>query len=106
MDRRVAAPKALRDAAQLEERLAHPTRLSASAGRRRAVRSPPAAPAMSPPAIASTSPSASRPALSGACSEMSVEAVRTVALPRTRKLSALPPLVELADSVGPKALNS
>src|SRR5205814_2840772 len=73
---RLAAAERPRHALHLVEQLAHSTCLSASAGRRRAARSAPAAPAISPPASTSAKPSSGSEIPSGAVSETFVVAVR------------------------------
>src|SRR5579872_5160394 len=75
-NRRLAALERARDAAELVERVAHSTCLSASAGRSRAARSAPAPPAIRPPASASAKPSSRSETEIGAVSETVVDAVR------------------------------
>src|SRR5947207_2689536 len=74
--------------------------LSASAGRRRAARSAPAAPAIKPPRSARAKPVASTPAPTGALSDTAFVAVRMVPAPRSEDP---PPVLALAVSVGPNA---
>src|ERR1043165_5643051 len=86
---------------ELRQAYAHySTCLSASAGRSRAARRAPAVPAISPPRRANPKPIARTLIPTGAVSDTLRVAVRTVLTPRfVRSL----PVVELADSDGPKA---
>ena len=89
--RTVACPrwKNLRDAAQLVERRGHQsTCLSASAGRSRAARSAPAAPAMRPPRTASENPMSRIGRPIGAFRETDRVAVRGGADAETQKVAA------------------
>src|SRR5581483_5559677 len=91
----------LRDVAQLVE--AHSTVLSASAGRRRAARKAPAAPAISPPASASANPIRSTSTAIGAVSGTSSVTVRAVMAPRPKSPPPLPPVADVAVRLGPNA---
>src|SRR5438067_1498234 len=64
--------------------------LSASAGRRRAARSAPAAPAIKPPRSARAKPVASTPAPTGALSDPAFVAVRRVPAPRSENPPPVP----------------
>src|SRR6266550_4258760 len=75
--------------------------LSASAGRRRAARSAPAAPAIKPPRRARANPIARTVTPTGALSDTALVAVRTASTPRSEDP---PPVLALAVRVGPKAL--
>src|SRR5919197_417425 len=97
----VLAPlEELRDRAQLVQALhVQSTCLRASAGRRRAARRAPAVPATRPPSTASPKPTSRMVSPIGASSETLLVALRAVlAIPKM-----LPPLCELACSVGPNA---
>src|SRR5207249_244819 len=85
-DRCPAGAEGLAHVAQLVERLHRQSiLLRASAGRSRAARAPPTAPAISPPARASAIASASRCASIGASSVTDVEPVATWPWPNAEK---------------------
>src|SRR5882672_7251974 len=97
-----SALEELRDAAQHVLGRHQSTCLNASAGRRRAARMAPAVPATKPPRRASPNPVARTVTPTGALSDTELVAVRAVDAPRPKSDEL--PVVELALSVGPKAL--
>ena len=98
VDHERAAIEGLADAAELV--LAHSTVLRASAGRRRAARKAPAAPARRPPTTASPKPASRIVMPTGAESETASEVGACGLLDAEEVFRA--PVVELAVSVGPK----
>src|SRR6478752_8232332 len=99
-NRRWAALEELRDTVERIERH-YSICLNASAGRRRAARSAPAAPAIRPPRRARANPIARTVMPTGALRDTALVAVRTAPAPSS---DDPPPVLALAVRVGPKAL--